>query len=239
MENNLTYEVALERFEKRSQNLDSDSKYLLDDEYRLLSKRTVAPSKIICGIPLDSYYDTRAIDLLHGAIGISTEITELFELFATNKIESKPSSDFPKYNLGEEIGDILWYMAIFEREYSISFKYHRFRMALDAMPDAKMTFSNYTEHLIRMNISAGKLLDVLKKKAFYNKNIDEAVVTTLLASISTEIFQFCHLFDLSIDKIRFTNIEKLYIRFKDKFSTTEAIDRDLDAEKVILDKGVE
>ena len=64
---------------------------------------------------IDKGYD---MNLLHAAMGISTESGELMDAFKRKIFYGK---DLDVVNLKEEIGDIMWYMAILLRELDLDF----------------------------------------------------------------------------------------------------------------------
>lgn len=53
------------------------------------------------------------MNMLHGAIGIGTEAGELLDAFKRNIFYGKP---LDRVNIKEELGDIMWYIAILCRE---------------------------------------------------------------------------------------------------------------------------
>ncbi len=54
--------------------------------------------------------------ILHGIVGICTEAGELAEIAIKNKFEGV---EFDKVHLSEELGDLMWYMAILLREFDM------------------------------------------------------------------------------------------------------------------------
>jgi len=74
------------------------------NEYIKQSKRTL----------LDKNKDS---NLLHGAIGISTEAGEILDAFKKHLYYGK---ELDVINIKEEIGDIMWYVAILCRELDLS-----------------------------------------------------------------------------------------------------------------------
>jgi NTP pyrophosphatase (non-canonical NTP hydrolase) len=57
--------------------------------------------------------------LLHGAIGISTEAGEILDAFKKSIYYGKP---LDKVNVMEEVGDVMWYCALILREIGYSFE---------------------------------------------------------------------------------------------------------------------
>ena len=59
------------------------------------------------------------VDVLHGALGISTEAGEILDAVKKSIFYGKP---FDLVNLQEEIGDCFWYLAILAKEAGMSFE---------------------------------------------------------------------------------------------------------------------
>lgn len=59
------------------------------------------------------------MNLLHGAIGIATEAGELLDAFKKKLFYGK---ELDVVNVKEEVGDLMWYVAIFLRELEIDFE---------------------------------------------------------------------------------------------------------------------
>jgi len=62
--------------------------------------------------PEGNVLDSMQMELLHSAIGISTESGEILDAFKKHLIYGK---DLDIINLTEELGDIMWYVAIMTR----------------------------------------------------------------------------------------------------------------------------
>jgi len=75
-------------------------------DYEKASERT--EKKFPDGLELDQ----QQMELLHAAIGISTEAGEILDAFKKHLIYGK---DLDIINITEELGDITWYMAIMTR----------------------------------------------------------------------------------------------------------------------------
>jgi NTP pyrophosphatase (non-canonical NTP hydrolase) len=92
-----------------------------------------------------------------------------------------------------------------------------------------------------ISTEAGELLDAYKKHIFYNKPLD-------LVNIEEELGDLCWYISLMIDVLRGSghqtswgqiwekNIEKLKKRYGDKFNQEGALNRDLQAEREILER---
>ena len=80
------------------------------------------------------------------------------------------------------------------------------------------------------------LLDFLKKKLFYNKSIDIDAFSNQSKSLFETMCTFCKVNNIDVKSILDTNIEKLKARYGEKFSSDRAINRNLEKERMILEK---
>ncbi len=157
--------------------------------------------------------------ILHSVIGIMTELDEILDNYDNDK-------KLDKVNILEEVGDICWYLAILGREYDISFP--------------QITVREKNSDPFRLILStikmSAKLLDMLKKKIYYNKDINQEIFVSLSRTIMMNISDFTHCYDIQIEKSFQVNIDKLRSRYGDKFSSESAINRDLNKERDILEE---
>lgn len=167
-------------------------------EYRIEAERTLSDQ-----FHLDTKSDKK---LLHGAIGIITELAEL-----SQGIESDDT-----INIGEELADILWYLSIFERE--LDFELEEIESEND--------ISN----------SAAEILDIFKKKMYYNKSYNVDSLKKYCNGVFSGVKGFCTSYNLDINKLRQNNIDKLKVRFPNKFTSNNANNRNLDKELKELKK---
>lgn len=90
--------------------------------------------------------------------------------------------------------------------------------------------------VIGMVTESGELADAFKKHIYYGKELDIINVAEEIGDTLWYIHNLCRLMDLDIEKIMQNNIDKLMKRFPEKFTTDNAINRDLDAERKELEK---
>ena len=83
---------------------------------------------------------------------------------------------------------------------------------------------------------AGELADIFKKNTAYRKEIDWINVQEELGDILFYMAAFCRINKLDFDRILETNINKLRVRYPEKFSEDHANNRDLQKEREILEK---
>lgn len=88
-----------------------------------------------------------------------------------------------------------------------------------------------------LTTEAGELLDMLKKHINYDKDFDKVDAIEELGDIFRCIAIACDALQVSFDQINEMekNIAKLKARYGDKFSNENAINRDLEKERKILD----
>jgi NTP pyrophosphatase (non-canonical NTP hydrolase) len=159
--------------------------------------------------------------VLHSIIGMMTEIDELLENYE-NKMD--------EVNKIEEISDFIWYFSILSRMYSI-----------DLLTDYKnikyisKDFINEKELVYSILKKCLKLLDMQKKKFFYNKNINIENFLEIIGDISYLLLIYTKINNIDLEKSMEININKLYKRYPDKFTSEKAINRDLKVERSILE----
>jgi NTP pyrophosphatase (non-canonical NTP hydrolase) len=177
-------------------------------EYLELSEKTLS-SQFHC--------EDKEQRLLHAVIGILTEVEELLD----NHIGDEQDS----INMLEEIGDVTWYLAIIGRE-----------MDLDYPQLIVKTKNNDPMKLVLKIVkNTCKLLDIMKKKIYYNKPIDENLFKTITNLVMLDVSDYMNTYDIDIEKSFDVNISKLKARYGEKFSSEKAINRNLETERNILE----
>lgn len=154
--------------------------------------------------------------LLHSVIGILTEMEELLD----NHMVDTPD----EINRAEEIADAWWYVAIIGREYKI-----------DDVLISDMSISDPMLIVLNTIKITLKLLDFLKKKLFYNKQINDELVKQYTSEIISLLLIYSNLYNIDTEKSWDINISKLRARYGDKFSSDKAINRNLVVERNILE----
>jgi len=161
--------------------------------------------------------DPQLEKILHAALGLATEIEELLVNYSGN---------IDHINVLEEIGDITWYLSVFYREYP-------------EIENIKVTTNLEVKTPQDLIMSMLKCIlqiqDLIKKKLYYNKPINQEVMNTLVATIDSDIRMYLSIYNLNIEEVWEKNIEKLRSRYGEKFSSERAINRDLETERTILE----
>jgi hypothetical protein len=155
--------------------------------------------------------------LLHCAIGMVTEFGELKQASMKLPLDT--------VNVMEECGDIFWYLAGFQRYY------------VDCdWEDVEPIQVTELRTLVDGGMdSAIEVLDAFKKWAYYGKPLSENHVKGHLYSVYKTCYTILKGIGYNIDDTRSINIQKLKDRFPEKFTTKDAINRDLDTERKTLE----
>lgn len=90
---------------------------------------------------------------------------------------------------------------------------------------------------VGLQTEAGEFADPLKKFVFYGKEYDRTNLAEELSDMMWYIAIACDELGVDLEQLMKTNIEKLQSRFPEKFDSNQAINRDLDKEKQVLEQG--
>jgi NTP pyrophosphatase (non-canonical NTP hydrolase) len=85
----------------------------------------------------------------------------------------------------------------------------------------------------------GELLDAMKKHEFYGKPIDWINVKEELGDIFWYLAIGCRAANISLEEVAETNIAKLKRRYPDRFTSAAAINRDISAERAVLEESIQ
>lgn len=193
-------------------------------EYRELTKRTLPNLGTILkdtGLEGTEIYDkiSNKLNYSHMALGLGSEIGELVECVGT---ELKLKID--KVNLGEEIGDLYWYLANFANMRNIP------------LPEDNVQIEVPTEMCLDYLITkVGDLIDIVKRYVAYNKEIERAKELEVVYDVRVALLLFERVYELDGNDIRRKNIDKLAKRYPDKFDEYLAINRNIEEERKALE----
>lgn len=90
--------------------------------------------------------------------------------------------------------------------------------------------------LIGINTENGELQDQFKKHIFYGRELDIVNIVEEIGDLFWYIAILCDEIETPFEEIWQKNIEKLKKRYEGKFTETKAENRDLKAERAILEK---
>lgn len=167
------------------------------------------------------------LDERHMNLGVLTEIGEALDIFKKFLAYKKP---IDLVNLGEELADIAWYIVnkcrIEELLLDDNFE--------DVLADTKELIDNrmFTENGLPIELKTEAVLTILLSTycAPVN-NIFNAPIIQLAM-----LYHIASWFDLDFFQCLTNNIEKLKVRYPEKFTEEAAQNRDLKAERTELEK---
>lgn len=149
--------------------------------------------------------------LLHGVMGLCTEIAEIIEC------------DNNDHAL-EEMGDIFWYLALSHDALGLEFEPILMLNEDDSFEvRGEAPFDSW-------HIYATDLLDMVKKQIFYGRAIDLDKAKHSLFMLHLTITIGCLQAGMDLEEIIERNVKKLKTRYPGKFSEEAAINRDVKAE---------
>lgn len=176
--------------------------------------------------------------LLHGVIGLVTESGELLDTIKKSLFYGKP---LDKTNLIEELGDLLWYISLIIKDCDITYnnvmkvKYSTRRNEM-----VNHNIDYYLTRIIKLDLTVKDLLDLITPESYYFGNKDELVsdIEIELQYILSAIYNLAIDLDTTIEQVMTININKLKLRYPDKFNSDQAINRDVDSERELLEQQV-
>jgi len=161
--------------------------------------------------------------LLHAAIWMQTELWEIFEaLFIKWK-----KGEVDLVNVREELWDTLWYFAILcDNLWYFDFEFSK---------DITIKLSSVDDYFYQMNDLTINILDSVKKSLFYKKELNIELLKERLWKLFNLMVSVITFLWWDIEKTAIINIEKLKARYPEKFTSENAINRDLKTERYILE----
>lgn len=149
--------------------------------------------------------------ILHAAIGASTEVSEL--------VLAEPGDIT---NVKEEMGDILWYIAIAADALGLN----RIEDFLPLADKARVDL----DAIKAMVGSAADALDVVKRGLFYGIELDEVKFGGHFGTLLDAVQILAKDSGWTLTDLKVANIGKLSKRYPEKFTSEKAVNRDTVAE---------
>lgn len=158
-----------------------------------------------------------AADRIHMAAGVVSETLELLD--ATDRI-----------NVGEELADKCWYLSgllFLNNHRAVN---HLFNFKFETNFDGSIP--KWNDLLKQLALLDHKIIDSAKKELAYNS--DNNIINEVIEDYLVLINEFANLFKIDMNEALANNINKLYVRFPDKFTQENAIYRNIEAERKVL-----
>lgn len=83
---------------------------------------------------------------------------------------------------------------------------------------------------------AGELMDIFKRFRFYGKAVDWVHVKEEVGDVLWYLALVCESAGITLEDAAKANIEKLRVRYPEKFDAAQALKRDLDQERKTLER---
>ncbi len=141
------------------------------------------------------------LDLSHTILGLMSEYSEYIDAVKTND----------KVNKDEEIGDKCWYLAAY-------------CILRDINLEMKIVTVDTKTYMYNLSL----LSNLVKRYIAYNKEFDRELEIELVSKLYANLINMAG--SSNIENILEKNINKLKVRYPEKFNETKAIDRNLEAE---------
>lgn len=151
--------------------------------------------------------------LMHGCLGIQTEVGEIAETVQLYIFSSEDTLD--KDNVVEEVGDVLWYLAILANSLQLDFDVEE--KSVGRLPVAVLSGE--------LTILSGRIGDVIKRYAIYNKDIDLTLIQQLLLDTLRVLSSLVLHSESTLLEAAAQNITKLQKRYPEKYSNQAALAR--------------
>jgi len=90
--------------------------------------------------------------------------------------------------------------------------------------------------VLGMQTESAEIADVFKKNLAYNREVDWVNVREELGDLMWYIANICNINEWDLREIMATNIRKLEARYPEKFTNENALNRDLETERKILEQ---
>lgn len=207
----------------------------LFDEYDINFKRLIKMSKIkdileyqgLAARTCPSLGTEQGLDERHMNLGVITEVGEALDIFKKFMAYKKPMD---LVNLGEELADIAWYIVNkcrFE-DLHLDDNFDEVLAETKELVDNKM----FTQEGLPIELKAEAILTMLLVPYC-------APVSNMFSAPIIQLAMLSHIaswFDLDFFQCLTNNIEKLKVRYPEKFTEEAAQNRDLKAERTELEK---
>jgi len=109
------------------------------------------------------------------------------------------------------------------------------RTCPDLNDELRKGLANELHMVIGISTEASELLDAYKKHFAYGKELDKTNVGEEIADIMWYVSNLCRMLDIDLEEMLQRNIDKLKARFPENFTQEDALNRNLDVERKILE----
>ena len=158
------------------------------------------------------------LNLSHMVLGIISELEEY----------NKAMVEGDMVNAREELADMCWYLANY-----CNFRGFDLEDIIGNPNSLSFDLEKWEENVPLFFTFSSRLSDYVKKYIAYNKPLDEKLEKKTIEAIAYSLTLDDNYFDFEVDLKK--NIDKLKQRYPEKFTEENALNRDLKAERLILE----
>lgn len=159
------------------------------------------------------------LNLSHMALGIISELEEY----------TKAMVEDDMVNAREELADMCWYLANY-----CNFRGFDLEDVIGNPNSLSFDLQKWEEEVSLLLVFSSRLSDYVKKYIAYNKPLNEELEKKAIEAIAYSLTLEADYFDFEVDLKK--NIDKLKQRYPEKFTEEKALNRDLKAERLILEE---
>ena len=103
--------------------------------------------------------------------------------------------------------------------------------------DLGSVLMNELHMVLGMQTEVAEIADAYKKHVAYGRDLDLVNVKEEIGDLMFYVVNMCNIHDWDLRDIMQTNIDKLKARYPGEFTNENAINRDLETERQILENG--
>ncbi len=175
------------------------------------------------------WHENILLNSIHMTAGMVTEFGEMIKCL-------KFAKTIDKVNLQEELADKLWYFVNYALFYKIDLNepVFAFKQGLNFEKEYE-EYSNLRAHDLVI-IYATDLLDFDKKELAYKKQKNPSLIKETFINLFKSISDMFYTYGLDASKAMTNVIDKLKVRYPNKFTEQNANNRNLEAERLELEK---
>lgn len=165
------------------------------------------------------------VNAAHLILGIISEYDEIIGAIDKNDA----------VNIGEEVADVLFFIANYYTWRG--YKFEALAPNFNFVSTREMASSiDVGTILIDIAHKNSMLSDIVKKWLAYDRKIDRSIELDILSELCSALGALLFKFDIDVHKIMQNNHDKLKVRFPDKFTNELANNRNLESERIELEK---
>lgn len=158
-------------------------------------------------------------DWLHLVSGLITELGEFTDIFKRNIAYNK---ELDKVNMSEEWADFMWYMSNIASNNKWNFAIDNSKLLGLIADNAQEEYDHDIAHLIGV-------VPVLSEFLYFDNEESFEYLLHVWYVVANK-------FEIDVEKSLENNIAKLKVRYPEKFSTENALNRNTEAERAELEK---